>query len=169
MSRVARNALLLVLLTSLVAVRAPSATQQEARKPIVAVIVNPKNKTGNLTLAELRRIMMGQKKTFGGGRNIVLLQRPSRSVEGRTLLKHVYRMSSRKLRKYWVSQLFKGRIKAIPTTVPKARGVLRAVARHPGAISVVLLTDVNRSVKVLSIDGHKPGEKGYPLIGGEKP
>ena len=169
MKWVGKSTLLLVLLTSLVTVRAPSATPQTKEQHVLAVIVNPKNKIKNLTMNELRRIMLGQKKTFTNGKNIVLLQRPGRSVEGRALLKKVYRMSSRKLRKYWVNLLFKGRIKAIPTTITKARGVLRAVAKHPDAISVVLLKDVNKRVKVLTIDGRKPGMKGYPLLGGPGP
>jgi hypothetical protein len=38
-----------------------------------------------------------------------------------------------------------------------------AIAAYPGAVALVNIQDVRPGMKVVKVEGHKPGEAGYPL------
>ena len=73
------------------------------------------------------------------------------------LLQKVYRMSHKKLQKYWVRRLFSGEISAKPSYVPNAKAAGQEVMKSEGAISIVSAKEIPKDVKVLLIDGKKRG------------
>ncbi len=129
----------------------------------LAVIVNLKNPLKNITSKELQKTMTLEKRFWSNKKAIVLLQRPRKSIETKIVLKHIYKMSSRKLKKYWVSKLFNGKISGIPSTIRSSKRVIRAVAKSESAISVIFADEATTAIRILKIDGKSPKDKGYNL------
>lgn len=129
-----------------------------------AVIVHPKNSVTKLSLGELRGYLKLERQ-FWPNKSRCEVYLPTKKTAGyKILLDVVYRMSHRKLQKYWVRKLFAGEIPGKPSYVPSAAAAGKRVLKTVGAISVVDVGAVPKGVRVLLIDGKKPGEKGYPLV-----
>ena len=67
-----------------------------------------------------------------------------------------------------IAMIFKGEITAKPSTVSSPKSAGKRVRKHEGAISVVPADQVPEGVRVMIIDGKKPGDAGYPLIAPKK-
>lgn len=140
------------------------AEQAPAAAPVaLAVIVNPKNPTTGLTFTELRSHLKLELQFWSNGERATLFLRASDSEETKILLAKVYDTGARELRKYWIGRVFRGEIAAAPTVVPTAAAAGARVRDSEGAFSIVLATEVPDGVRVLTIDGKRPGEVGYPL------
>jgi hypothetical protein len=128
----------------------------------LAVIVNRDNPTGNLTMAELREILLGRRQFWRGSQKIVLLL-PNGGTPERTTALHLVDMNESSYKQYWTDRTSADSSNAAPASVPSSGIALSLVAESPGAIAVVPLADVRDSVKVVRIDGHLPNESGYPI------
>ena len=144
----------------------PSGAQDPEKKPAeLAVIVNLKNPTTELSLGALRSYFKLDRQYWPGRKPCKPFLRPNRSTETRILLEDVYRMTATELRRYWIGKRFRGEITSLPPIAPTAENAVAAVMKEEGAISVVLASEVPKEgVRVLRIDGKKPGEPGYPLV-----
>ena len=135
----------------------------------LAVVVNAQNPSKDLKLSEIRRIFRRQRKFWPNRRRISVFLPSSRSqpTERKILLEKIYRLNEKQLKRYLSNKLFSGEISKFPSTVPTRASVTRNVRKSPGAVAVLLSSRVPESkyIKVLAIDGKKPGEVGYPLIG----
>ena len=140
---------------------APGGSRQETQD--LAVIVHPKNPATNLDLDALRTYFKLERQFWPDKKRVKLFLRPSRSLEMQILEDVVYRMSSSELRKYWIGKVFRGEIPAKPAIVPTASAAGARVRDVPEAFTVVLANEVPEGVRVLTIDGKKPGDAGYPL------
>lgn len=157
------RALLLFACAALAAARAEDPPKKEPLE--LAVIVHPKNPVTKLSLAEVRMYLKIEREYWPNRKRCdVYLPQPS-TDEYDVLLQKIYRMSHKKLQKYWVRRLFSGEISAKPSYVPSAKAAGEQVLKSEGAISVVAAKDVPKGVNVLLVDGKKPGEEGYPLVG----
>ena len=130
----------------------------------LALIVHPKNTVENLSNDELYTFFTLQKQFWPNGKRVVLFSRASSSSAQKALLEKVYRMTSEELRKYWVGKVFAGEIPAIPSVMRSAAAASAAVGKLEGALSIVRLSEVSEGVRVLTIEGKKPGDPGYPLL-----
>lgn len=130
----------------------------------IAVIGNPNNSIANLTLADLRKIFSGQKRSWPGGAPVKLIVRGPGCRERLALLT-VLGMSESEYKQYWTAQVFRGDADAEPLTMPSFGMVKEAVKVYPGAIALVLAQDVKAGmyIRVVKVEGHMPGETGYPL------
>ncbi len=127
----------------------------------VAVVVNSTNKTGSLSLAELRKILNGEKRTWSGGTPVKLLVRSS--GHERSVLLNLLGMSETDYKKYWTAQVYKGEAQAEPIALPSNGMQREALALYPGAIARMDSADVKPGMKVVRVDGALPGESNYPL------
>jgi hypothetical protein len=134
----------------------------EARQAL-AIIVNPKNSVTNLSFNELRAYFKLEQQFWPDKQRIEVFLRPSSSTEMQILLDEVYKMTSAKLRKYWVGRVFRGEIPSKPSVVPTAKSARTRVLKVPTALTVVMLDEVPEGVRVITIDGKKPGDEGYRL------
>jgi len=71
-------------------------------------------------------------------------------------------MSADARARYWLRYRIQGKGHP-PRAIGSARVLQRIVSRHREAIAFVRLSDVAAGVKVLAIDGRRPGAGGYPL------
>ena len=128
----------------------------------VAVVVNEKNPVNNVSRAELRRIFAGQKRSWTGNRPIKLLVRAPGARERAVMLK-LLGMSESEFKQYWTAQVFRGEAHEEPTTLPSNGMQREGLAVYPGAVALMSAEDVKDGMKVVRVDGHLPGEVGYPL------
>ena len=132
----------------------------------VAVIVHPDVTVDELAFGELRKIMLGDRQFWPSGQKITLVIAepvdPGRSV----LLEKVYKMSEQQYRQYWIGRVFRGEVAEDPKVVISSEGVIEMVSVLAGSIAFVDSSDVPSGVKVLRIDGLKPGDDGYSLAVG---
>jgi hypothetical protein len=125
----------------------------------LAVIVNKSNPVNDLSLAELRRILLGERTNWKGTRKIALLLPSVGTPERQTALKLVA-MDESGYKSHWTEMSGEGN----GAPVAPASGIaVNLVAETEDAIAVVPLGDVKGSVKILRIEGNLPGDAGYPI------
>jgi hypothetical protein len=72
-------------------------------------------------------------------------------------------MSDSGYKQYWTAQVFRGEAQAEPVALFSNGMQKEALAVYPGAVALVNSQDVKPGMKVVRVDGHVPGEAGYPL------
>ena len=125
----------------------------------LAVIVNKSNPVNDLSLADFRRILLGERTTWRGTRRILLMLPTVGSPERQTALRLIS-MDESNYKQYWQDKASSEN--AAPTASANGFAV-NVVADTEDAIAVVPLADVKGSVKLLRIDGALPGDSGYPI------
>jgi ABC-type phosphate transport system substrate-binding protein len=129
----------------------------------IAVVVHPSVDVDDLTFAEFRKIILGDRQFWTGGKRITLIVRAPVADERTVLLERVYKMSEAQYRQYWVAKVFRAEIASGPRVVLSNEEAVDLVGVIDGAIAIVSSEDVPEGLKVLKIDGLLPGEPGYPL------
>ena len=142
--------------------------QKQDKEITLAVVVHAKNPIKTVSFAELRAYLKVERQFWPNKKRCQVFLPSRKSDAYEILLEKVYRMSHRKLQKFWVRRLFSGQIPAKPSFVPSSRAAGKQVLKSLGAISVVDARNVPEGVRVLLIDGKKPGDAGYSLKGASK-
>ena len=128
----------------------------------VAVIVNPRSSLVNVSLGDLRKIFAGEKRSWQGGVPVKLIVRGPGCHE-RVVLLRLLGMSESDYKQHWTAQVMRGEADAEPFSVPSLGMVKEAAKAFPGAIGMVDAGSVQPDMKVIKVDGHLPGEAGYPV------
>jgi ABC-type phosphate transport system substrate-binding protein len=142
---------------------APASSGQNATTEPLAIVVNRSNSVNNLTMAELRRVFLGERSHWPNDRRITLVMREPGEPERKAMLHDVYQMDEGALKNHFLHGLFTGEIQVSPKVLANAVGVRKFVFNVPGAIGYLRLSDVDGSVKVIRIDELLPGDKKYKL------
>lgn len=126
----------------------------------VAVVVNPSNTLEELSLEKLRRLFLGQARTFPtGARARLAWHAGSAATFDRTALG----LQPEVVRSRWMAMIFRGEAKAFPTEVATPDDLKQFVRSHTDAIGFLPQADVDASVKVLTIEGKRPSDAGYVI------
>jgi ABC-type phosphate transport system substrate-binding protein len=115
----------------------------------VDVIVNKANDTGDLALADAKKIFMGDKSVWGSGKRVTILMLAPGQPERAVVLQAIYKMSESDYGKYFLQAAFSGRVTAPPKDVGSAAQMKQLVVANPGAIGYLKKSDVDDSVKVV--------------------
>lgn len=145
---------------SLVGVQPLSA---QAHDVDIAVVVQPDTPVSNLSLAEVRKIFLGDRQYWTANTPVVLLIRAPVARERDVVLKVIYQMSESQFKQYWIAKIFRAESVSAPKVVYSNDMANELVAALPGAIAFVEARDVRSGTKVVRVDGRLPGEAGYPL------
>jgi ABC-type phosphate transport system substrate-binding protein len=137
-------------------------TPPAAAQADFAVVVHPENPIANLSRADLRKLLNGEKRTWPSGAPVKIIVRAPGCRERAALLKFLNQSES-EYKQYWTAQVVRGEADAEPFVSPSLGMVLEAVRVLPGAISLVYIGDLKPGVKVIKVDGLLPGAPGYPL------
>jgi len=114
------------------------------------VIVNNANPVATLTEAELRRIFRKESRMWPHGEPMVPVDWDSTLYLRAVFSKDVLKRSVREMAEYWVQQSMTQGLTP-PSTQRSARAILRFVASVPGAISYVPPSEVDDTVRVVTI------------------
>jgi ABC-type phosphate transport system substrate-binding protein len=129
----------------------------------VAVVVHPDTPISNLSLAEVRKVFLGDRQYWNTNIPVVLLIRAPVARERNVVLKIIYQMSESQFKQYWIAKIFRAEAATAPKVVYSNDMANQLVTAIPGAIAFIDSKDVKPGAKVLRVDGHLPGEPGYPL------
>ena len=129
----------------------------------VAVVVHPQVPADNLTLAQVRKLLLGDRQFWTSDLRVTLLVRAPVAHERAVVLKTIYQMSEAQFRQYWIAKVFRAEISAGPKIVYSNDMAAELAAGIPGAITFVDAARVPEGLKVLKVDGRLQGEAGYPL------
>ncbi len=130
-----------------------------------AVIVNAENPVSELSWKELVQVFKAERQYWSQGERIELLLPRSSTQEKGFLLDRVYGMTDSELKRYWVELVFRNKIPDVPKSLPSAAVLAAVVSRTREAIALVDVEwlDQDSGVRVLAVDGKRPGESDYPL------
>jgi hypothetical protein len=149
-----------------IAVLGALSTPEDARAEtqVIAIVVDRDNPRSDIGVEELRSLFLGKRGEWPDGTRAVPVDlEPGASRHA--FCAAVLRMSEAEYERYWVDQRVRG-AGAGPRSLSAAGLVIRLVARVRGAVGYVPLSRVDGTVKVLTVGGVRPGEPGYPLVGG---
>lgn len=133
-----------------------------SQKSDIAVVVNSNNPVNAVSLSDLRKIFAGEKRSWPGGTPIKLIVRTPGCRERESLLQ-LLGMSESEYKHYWTTQVLRGEAISEPVAVFSNGFQNEAVKAMPGGIALIEYRDARSGVKVLKVDGHLPGDAGYPL------
>ena len=134
-----------------------------AQPPDLAIVVRPDTPVDNLTFAELRRVMRGDRQFWSSNLRVTLLVRAPGARERDIVLKTIYEMSEAQFRQYWIAKVFRAEAAAGPRIVYSNEMAAELAVAIPGAIAFVDAGQIPKGLKTLRINGVLPGQKGYPL------
>ncbi len=103
---------LFVLLLSLLAA-APSGAAPDD----VAVVAHPGVPVSDLSFAEVRKILLGDRQFWNSSLKVTLLIRAPAAREREVVLKNIYQMSEAQFRQYWIGKVFRAESASAPKIV----------------------------------------------------
>ena len=136
---------------------------QTVRGTDIAVVVHPDTPVDDLSLSEVRKVLLGERQYWNSKLPVVLLIRAPVARERDVVLRVIYQMSEAQFKQYWVAKIFRAEIASPPKIVYSNDLQYDLVSAMPGAIAFVDARNVRPGLKVLRVDGHLPGERDYPL------
>ena len=160
-NRVCRALIIVLLSASTGLAGAPDTSVASGTR--IAVIVNGENPVEQLSLADLQRILLGERRSWSARIPVVLMMRNEESRERILLLRKVCHMTDAEYHQYWTGKIFRGDVTSEPVSLPSIGTALNFVSSIKGGISFIDAASVKPGIKVMRIDGRLPGEQGYPL------
>jgi phosphate transport system substrate-binding protein len=149
---------LLKLLTVAAGLMLSRASAQE-----LAVIVNKSNPVDNLTIAQLRKILLAEQSQWPNGKPVMVLLRTPGSPERAVALELACGMTETDFNQHFLHSSFTGGSAAAPKALGSTAMLRQLVTTLPGAVGIIAAADVNDSVKVVKIEGLPPGDAAYKL------
>jgi ABC-type phosphate transport system substrate-binding protein len=129
----------------------------------IAVVVNTKNDVNELSLADLRQILLGERRFWKNRAPLMLVLREPGARERDRVLADSLKMSNAEFGRHWQDKVFRGEASAAPLALPSNGVASQYVVDTPGAITFVIGKSLRSDLKVLKLEGKLPGEPGYPL------
>ncbi len=141
----------------------------KSKQITLAIVVNPKNPIKKISFGQLRAYLKMTRQFWPTRKRCNLYLPPHTTDTYKILLATVYKMSHKKLQKYWMRKLFSGDIPAKPAYVPSAKAAASVIRKNVWALTVLPADQIPKGTRVLPIDGKMPGDKGYRLVGKKTP
>jgi ABC-type phosphate transport system substrate-binding protein len=154
--------ILLIMSWLTIPVQGPS-TAQNTKGGDIAVVVNSETPVSDLSLSEVRKVLLGERQYWNSKLPVTLLIRAPQARERDVVLKVIYQMSEAQFKQYWVAKIFRAEAASPPKIVYSNDMQYELVTAIPGAIAFVEARAVRPGVKVLRVEGHLPGDREYPL------
>ncbi|HEV3315373.1 MAG TPA: hypothetical protein VG488_00340 [Candidatus Angelobacter sp.] len=129
----------------------------------IAVVVNSVNPANDLSLGDLRRILMGERRFWGGNVQVRLVLRERGARERDQVLIAILKMDNKAFAEHWRAKVFRGEASEEPLTVSSSAIAFQYLKETPGGVSFTAAKNIPAELKVMKIDGKLPGEPGYAL------
>lgn len=142
---------------------APFMVQAAGPSEPLAVVVAKHGALEALSLPDLKRLFMGESIVGPGGQKLIALNRDPKSAERVGFDRSVLGMSPEAVARYWIDRKIRGQSSA-PKSIEPAVVLQRVVAKLGGAVGYVRAAEVIADVKIVRIDGRRPGDAGYPIV-----
>ena len=129
----------------------------------LAVVVAKNSPLRELSQFELKKLYLGSNLTNPSGKRIVPLNQVTQSPDRVAFDARVLGMSPEDAAKYWIDRKIRGQSGA-PEGVGSDELLQRIVMQREHAVAYVRVGQLLDGVRVISIDGARPGDAGYRLI-----
>jgi hypothetical protein len=158
-----RLGMIVWVLSWLLVAMAPSGAQTTRSAADIAVVVHPDTPVSDLSLTDVRKVLLGERQYWNSKLPVVLLIRAPVARERDVVLRVIYQMSEARFKQYWVAKIFRAEAASPPKIVYSNDMQYELISGIPGAIGFMDARNVRPGLKVLRVDGHLPGDKEYPL------
>lgn len=129
----------------------------------IAVVVSPDVTIDDLSLSDVRKVLMGDRQYWTANHRVTLLIRAPVARERDVVLKVIYQMTDAQFRQYWIAKVFRAEDSSGPKIVFSNTMASDLVSSIPGSVAFVDAAQVPKGMKVLRINGTLPGDPKYPL------
>jgi ABC-type phosphate transport system substrate-binding protein len=129
----------------------------------VAVIVNKANPVQNMTMVQLRKIVLGQEGKWPGGKKISVLMPTPGKPERDGTLRIVCGINETDYTLHFLHASFSTDAGDPPRPIGSGAQLLALVAGTANAVGFIKTSDLDSSVKIVMIDGSGPGQATYKL------
>ena len=132
----------------------------------LVVVVNKANPVESLSMAQLRKLILGDVRDWQNNKNVALIARDPSSKDFQCVLSSIVRLSVAEYHRYIISAEFRGDEPMVIQTVDSDAALVKSVSGSAGGLAVVQansLPAMGASVKVIQIEGKTLGQPGYPL------
>lgn len=141
-----------------------AASTTDAQAPThFAVIANGDVPVDNLSLAEVRKIYLGDRQFWTGNLRVAPLVRAPVARERAMVVWTVCKMSEAQFSKHWLSKVMRAESTATLRQFTNNQAGIELVKVVPGSIAIVNAAQVPPGARVIKVDGHAPGDPNYPL------
>jgi ABC-type phosphate transport system substrate-binding protein len=124
----------------------------------IAVVVSKSNNTGNITSADLAKMLESGSRKWPDGSNItVILPGGGSSGDAELVVARIFKMNQAQARKFLADH------KNTFVTGSSDLDVLKKVQSLPGSVGLVDVYSINNAIRVVKVDGKLPLEQGYLL------
>ena len=101
----------------------------------VAIVVRPETPVDNLSLGDLRRVLLGDRQFWSSNLRVTLLVRAPGAHEREVVLNTVYQMSEAQYRQYWIAKVFRAEAASAPRIVYSSEMAVELASSLPGALA----------------------------------
>jgi ABC-type phosphate transport system substrate-binding protein len=129
----------------------------------IAVVVNASNPVNDLSLSELRNMLTGDRRFWKGNVRIKLILREPGTRERDAVLGLLLEVDNKAFAAQWRARVFRGEATDKPLSVRSASQVEQYLLENPGGITFMTAKTTVPQLKVLRLEGKRPGEHGYAL------
>jgi len=158
-----RIVMIVWMLSWLLVAMAPSGAQTTRSGTDIAVVVHPDTPVSDMSLSDVRKVLLGERQYWSSKLPVVLLIRAPVARERDVVLRVIYQMSEAQFKQYWVAKIFRAEAASPPKIVYSNDMQYELISGIPGAIGFMDAHNVRPGLKVLRVDGHLPGDREYPL------
>jgi hypothetical protein len=135
----------------------------QAGKNDIAVVVHPDTPVTDMTVAEVRKVFIGERQYWTSNMPVILLVRAPVAREREVVLKVIYQMTESQFKQFWIAKIFRSEAVSAPKIVYSSDMANQILAAVPGSIAFVDAKAVAPGLKVVKVNGQLPGDPGYPL------
>ena len=139
-----------------------SAALTAAETPF-AVVVSPETPIDNLTIADLRKLFLGDKQFWNQNLRVSLLMRAPVARERAVVVWTVCKMTEAQFNQNWIGKVMRADCTGTPRQLTSNVAAINLVRSLPGAIAIVNASQVPEGVKVVMVEGKLPNQDGYKL------
>jgi ABC-type phosphate transport system substrate-binding protein len=165
MQRALKLVSILLVFTAAVGMAQAKSPKREAadKGSEIAVVVNPDTPVSDLSMAEVRKVFLGDRQYWNTNLPVTLLVRAPVAHEREVVLRNIYQMSESQFKQYWVAKIFRSESVSAPKIVYSQDMTNQLVSVIPGAIAFIEAKAAGPGVKVVKVNGLLPGDPQYPL------
>lgn len=114
----------------------------------LAIIGHPDSETGTLDTQNVRKLFLGERKSFPSGHRATPINHSAGSPDRKEFFSLVLNMPESKHKRHWKRKIAVG-AGSSPTELSSHAAVLRSIANTPGSIGYIDASKVDDTVKVL--------------------
>jgi len=139
-----------------------SPSRAAAGQKTLVLVVARSVPLSDISTSTLRRVFQGMPTALAGGTRFVPLNHPTGMPTRVQFDRALLELEPNTVGAFWIDRRIRDESPP-PRTIPSAELAQRIAASLPGAITYVYEEEVSAAVKVLTIDGRSPHQRGYPL------